>query len=270
VRDRAPADFGPVECGVHSRVLGIALACAALVAGGLFYFVSRQPSPGAGSEVARGAPSPAGAESPVEAPPAAVPAPGAGGAVRRTPAAAAAPPRDSAPALGTLHIDSDVAGAQVFLDRRFVGAAPVTATDVTPGTHQLNVQAEGFEGVAQTIEVEPGPRDIEVRLREVRLDASIAVEHKHRFGSCTGRLAATPQGLRYDTEHAEDAFSASLQDLETFQVDYLEKNLRVKLRGGRQFNFTDPGGDADRLFVFHRDVDNARERLARGDTPASD
>ena len=53
-------------------------------------------------------------------------------------------------------------------------------------------------------------------------------------------------------------------------MDYLDKNLRVKLAQGRQFNFTDPEGDADRLFVFHRDVEKARERLSRGDTPATD
>ena len=53
-------------------------------------------------------------------------------------------------------------------------------------------------------------------------------------------------------------------------MDYLQKNLRVKLRGGKQYNFTDPDGNADRLFVFHRDVDKARERLAKGDTPAAD
>jgi hypothetical protein len=51
-------------------------------------------------------------------------------------------------------------------------------------------------------------------------------------------------------------------------VDYLDKNLRVKLLKGRQFNFTDPDGNADRLFVFHRDVDRARERLRKGDRPA--
>jgi hypothetical protein len=60
-----------------------------------------------------------------------------------------------------------------------------------------------------------------------------------------------------------------LLDLETFQVDYLEKNLRVKLPKGRQFNFTDPEGNADRLFVFHRDVEKARERLRKGDPPAA-
>jgi hypothetical protein len=47
-------------------------------------------------------------------------------------------------------------------------------------------------------------------------------------------------------------------------VDYLDKNLRVKVRNGKTYNFTDPDGNADRLFVFHRDVDKVRQRLAGG------
>ena len=168
-----------------------------------------------------------------------------------------------------LRIESDVPGAQVFIDRQFVGATPVTAENVRPGTHQLNVSAEGFEGIAETIDVEPGPRDVLIRFRDVRLDAKIDVVHKHRIGSCKGRLIATPNGIRYETQDKDDSFSAALLDLETFQVDYLEKNLRIKLRRGKQFNFTDPSGSADRLFVFHRDVEKARERLRKGDQPAS-
>jgi hypothetical protein len=95
----------------------------------------------------------------------------------------------------------------------------------------------------------------------VRLDASVNVIHKHRFGSCRGRLVATPQGLRYETTDKDDAFTVSLSDLDRFQVDYLNKNLRVELRKGKRYDFTDPEGDADRLFVFHRDVDKARQRL---------
>jgi hypothetical protein len=104
----------------------------------------------------------------------------------------------------------------------------------------------------------------------VRLDARVDVIHKHGIGSCRGRLVATPQGLRYETTHKDDQFTATLLDLDTFQVDYLEKNLRVRLRRGKQFNFTDPDGNADRLFVFHRDVEKARDRLRRGDQPATD
>ncbi len=183
---------------------------------------------------------------------------------------APAPAVEEAPTVGRLRIEVDVAGAQVFLDRQFVGAAPVVAENITPGSHQLNVSAAGFESYAQTIDVAPGQRNILIKFREVRLDASLDVIHRHRIGSCRGRLVATPQGLRYDTSNRDDVFTASLVDLETFQVDYLEKNLNVKLPKGRQFNFTDPDGNADRLFVFHRDVEKARERLRKGDPPAAD
>ena len=53
-------------------------------------------------------------------------------------------------------------------------------------------------------------------------------------------------------------------------MDYTEKNLRVRVRKGKQYNFTDPAGNADKLFVFHRDVDKARQRLAKGDAAATD
>ena len=40
--------------------------------------------------------------------------------------------------------------------------------------------------------------------------------------------------------------------------------LRVKQRGGKTWNFTDRGANADALFVFHRDVESARKKLAAG------
>jgi hypothetical protein len=145
----------------------------------------------------------------------------------------------------------------------------VKAHEVAPGAHRINVAAPGFEGVAQTIDVGPGPREVVIRLREVRLEAAIDVIHKHRFGDCKGRLAATPRGLRYDTANESDRFDLALADFETLEVDYLKKNLKLKIRNGRTFDFTDPEGNADHLFVFHRDVVKARERLQKGDLPAA-
>jgi PEGA domain-containing protein len=185
------------------------------------------------------------------------------------PVAEAPAPAATAPELGTLRIEADVPNAQVFLDRQFIGHAPVTAENVKPGTHTLNVAAEGFESIAQTIDVEPGPRDVAVRLKEVRLNSTLAVIHKHRMGSCKGQLVATPQGIRYDTDDKDDRFTATLGDLEQFVVDYQDKNLKIKVRRGKEYNFTDPDANADRLFVFQRDVDKVRQRLAKGDTGAS-
>jgi hypothetical protein len=171
--------------------------------------------------------------------------------------------------VGVLRIDADVAGAQVFLDRVFLGPAPVTAQNVTPGSHHLNVSAPGYESVSDSIDVAAGPRDVTVKLREVRLNTQIDVVHKHRIGSCKGRLIATPQGLRYETSDKNDGFSAPLLDLDGFEVDYMQKNLKIQIKKGKKFDFTDPEGNADRLFVFHRDVDKARERLKKGDPPAT-
>lgn len=253
-----------------------ALGAAVIVLGGAYLFLNRDMPGEAPAEPPTAAPV---APRPEVAAPA--PAPSAPAApVARKPRADAAPPVEApepvapppvaevAPETGTLHIETDVPGAQVFIDRQFVGATPVTAANVKPGTHQLNVSVEGYDGIAQTIDVEPGPREIRLRFKEVRLDLKLAVVHKHRMGSCQGRLLATPQGLRYETSDKDDAFAASMADLETFQIDYLEKNLKVKLRKGKQYNFTDPDGNADRLFVFHRDVEKARERLKKGDAPA--
>jgi PEGA domain len=261
---------------VNGRILVIVVVLALVVAGGVATFVllrDRAPSISESSSDA----SPATRPSDASAPPASTPETESETAAPRAPRRAAAAPAtgapapvvESAPELGTLRIEADVPNAQVFLDRQFIGTAPVTAEGLKPGTHQLNVSAEGFEGVARTIDVEPGPRDLTIRFREVRLNATLAVVHKHRMGSCTGELVATPQGLRYNTDDKDDRFTAALGDLESFVVDYQDKNLKIKIRKGKQYNFTDPDGNADRLFVFQRDVDKVRQRLAKGDTPAS-
>ncbi|HUL72220.1 MAG TPA: PEGA domain-containing protein [Vicinamibacterales bacterium] len=158
----------------------------------------------------------------------------------------------------------------VFIDRTYLGTAPVTATGLTPGLHHLNMSATGYEGVSEDIQVEPGSHDLSIAFKAITLDAKIAVVHKHAFGSCAGTLRATPQGLQYETPNADDAFVVPLTDLETFEVDYLNKNLRVKVRRGKTYNFTDPEGNADRLFIFQRDVEKVRQRLlaaGRGGRP---
>ena len=114
---------------------------------------------------------------------------------------------------------------------------------------------------ASDLEVAAGPREVAISLKEVRLSASIAVTHKHGIGSCKGTLKASPQGLVYETDHTGDAFSVAMADIETFEVDYLAKNLKLKVKKGKTWNFADPDGNADRLFIFHRDVDKARQRL---------
>ena len=186
---------------------------------------------------------------------------------RPRPRKEAAPPPEPAapppPAGPTLVVESDVPGASVFVDRKFVGTTPLRTTEVTGGSHQLNASVTGEEGLAQPIEIaETGETTISLKFREVRLNASVAVVHKHGMGSCEGRLIGTTDGLRYDTSNKKDAFSIPYSQLETFEIDYLKKELKVKQKGGKNWNFTDKSENADKLFVFHRDVTRAREKLA--------
>jgi hypothetical protein len=172
----------------------------------------------------------------------------------------AAPPPPAGP---TLIVESDVPGASVFVDRKFVGMTPLRTNEISGGSHQLNASVTGEEGLAQSIDIaDTGETTITLKFREVRLNASVAVVHKHGMGSCEGKLAATVDGLRYDTPNKKDAFSIPFAQLESFDIDYLKKELRVRQKGGKNWNFTDKSENADKLFVFHRDVTKAREKLA--------
>ena len=162
-----------------------------------------------------------------------------------------------------LRVASDVPGASVFLDRRYVGTTPFEVIEVSPGPHRLNVSAEGYEGFVRNIEIGDEPISIDVRFLEIRLDASVPVTHKHRFGSCAGILRADLDGIHYETTD-DDAFSIPLRAIERHETDYLERTLTLTRREGRTYNFTVEEDLVDALFVFHRDVEQTRDRLAGG------
>lgn len=161
--------------------------------------------------------------------------------------------------LGSISVASTPAGAMVFLDRDFKGNTPVTIEDLRPERYRLMVSAEGFEVHHQEVEVgrERVPVRVAFEAAEATLDARVEVVHKHRFGSCAGTLVATPTGLEYRTDH-KDAFELAFDRVERFELDYLEDNLRLKVRRGRTYNFETPDGNVDPLFVFHRDVETFR------------
>jgi hypothetical protein len=160
-----------------------------------------------------------------------------------------------------LRVESDVPGAQVFVDRRYIGTTPLTVDDLGPGTYEVTVSAEGYDMQAETVKLGTEPRDLFVKFKEVRLQESVDVIHKHGFGSCSGKLVANADGIQYQTDH-KDAFFVPYNKLESFEMDYTDNNLKLKIRGGRNYNFEEKNGNADALFVFHRNVDAARKRLA--------
>jgi hypothetical protein len=209
--------------------------------------------------VAAPAPAAAKSDAPIASKPAASKAP--------APAATPTPTPEAAATLGTLIIESDVPETSVFIDRVYLGNAPITARNLTPGSHHLNMSVTGYEGVSEAIDVQPGTRTISMKFKDIKLDEKVDVTHKHAMGSCSGTLRASPQRLSYETTNAGDAFAIALTNLEVFEVDYVEKNLKVKIKGGKTYNFTDPAGNADRLYLFHQTVEKVRQRLLAGRRP---
>lgn len=251
-----------------------ALAAVILLAG-IALVVVRDGAPDEAPARAVTEPAPAAAPVvPEPAPEPAEPAPAAPPPARKAPVArkaepAAPPPAPAAPTLATMVLTSDVPGASVFLDRQYVGTTPLRLDRLEPGRKQVKLTADGYDGIERAVDLAAGDNPLTMRFREVRLNKRIAVAHKHGMGSCEGTLVATVDGLTYETSNRNDAFKLPYAQVETFAVDYLEKNLRVKQKGGKTWNFTDKAAvNADKLFVFHRDVTAARDKLAKGYTAA--
>jgi hypothetical protein len=245
----------------------VAILVGALVSVGIVYMRRNEP-PAPPAETRAAAPAPAPVARRAEPPPAPAAEPAAPRkAAPRTAAPAPAPVAEAAPTLATLTLESDVPGASVFIDRQFVGNTPLTLDKLEPGTRRLQLTATGFDSVQKSVDLVAGSNAITVRIKEVSLNAKVPVVHKHAMGSCDGTLSATVDGLKYDTANKNDAFTISYAQAEQFAVDYLQKNLRVKQKGGKTWNFTDKNDNADALFVFHREVEAARKKLAEGYAP---
>ena len=238
-------------------------AVALAAAGGLLMLAwpSDQPAPERPDRPAASAP----AASPVGTPRATPARPA--GERRPVPAAEPTPAAGKPRTTASLLVESDVPETTVFVNRVFKGEAPLRIEDLAPGSYQINLSPTGYESVALPVEVTAGEeKTLSWKFKEVRLNERIAAVHKHGIGSCSGTLSATPRGLAYETTHA-DAFLVPLTSLEAFEVNYIEKNLRVRVPGGKTFNFSDPDGNADRLYLFHQNVEKARKRLKDGKRP---
>src|SRR5690242_11826885 len=120
-----------------SRVLLIAAGGIVVVgAAGAAYMLTRppeRPAPLAIAPVPRdSAPAPTTPKAAESKPAITTPRPSA-------PTPAPSPATEAKETLGTLIIESDVPDTSVFIDRVYLGTAPVTAKNLTPGSHHLNM-----------------------------------------------------------------------------------------------------------------------------------
>ena len=69
----------------------------------------------------------------------------------------AAAPVPTGPA--AMRVESLPAGAQVFVDGRSVGYAPLIVADLTPGTHSIRMQLPGYRPWVSAVTLAPGARE---------------------------------------------------------------------------------------------------------------
>jgi hypothetical protein len=95
---------------------------------------------------------------------------GRGDTAPRTPAGAASPsparrtppvPAESVVRSGpaAVRVESNPAGAQVFVDGRSVGYAPLVVGELTPGTHSIRMQLPGYRPWVSALTLGPGARE---------------------------------------------------------------------------------------------------------------
>jgi hypothetical protein len=76
---------------------------------------------------------------------------------------------------GSLFVNTDPSGANIFIDGRSVGASPYEGRDLFSGTHRVKVAREGYGNWEQDVVVEAGKRvQVFAMLREIRKEVTLA------------------------------------------------------------------------------------------------
>ncbi len=121
---------------------------------------------------------------------------------------------------GTLQINSNVSGAQVFVDNVLAGNSPVSVT-VAAGQHSIRVTANGYSDVTQTVNVGGGQVvQLNFNLRAINQNGTITVQ-------------VTPNNATVFI----DGVRAGNGDM-TLQVAPGQHSVRVTANGFQDFNQT--------------------------------
>lgn len=186
----------------------------------------------------------------------------------------------SAPALV---IDSNVRGADVYLNGKRVGRTPHKATPLQPGDYDVRVEQAGYETFTKQVHVETPDESIRAELRRMSrpvaareeeededamaetaeaepaadiraFGQTLAAKHNHRIGSCEGVLRTTSTGVRFETDH-KDAFFVAYADIEELALD--GDNLTLRVHEGRKYDFKEQNDNVEALADFHRAASQA-------------
>jgi len=62
------------------------------------------------------------------------------------------------PIYGFLSVKSDPSGAEVYIDRNYVGTTPLENYKISPGEYEVKIKKEGYEEYSRTVSITPGEK----------------------------------------------------------------------------------------------------------------
>jgi hypothetical protein len=89
-----------------------------------------------------------------------------------------------------IHIEGDVAGAEVFVDGESVGSLPLSGKiSIAPGRHRVTATAEGYVDAVSTVVV-PAGETVSVELHFEPVEVEVVVRHKKKVSTAALALWA--------------------------------------------------------------------------------
>ena len=158
---------------------------------------------------------------------------------------------------------------EVFIDRRYAGTTPFESYEVEPGRHRINVSAPGYEGHAEDVEITAELTAVDVRFRQNPAGPAHPGRPQAPFRP-TARATSWPRRAGSPTRPTTTTRSrCAWTDSRSSRSTTWRTTCGSRCGADGPTNFTDGEENADTLFVFHRAVEEARGRLARGESPAA-
>lgn len=152
---------------------------------------------------------------------------------------------------GEIHIETEPAGAIVYLDNDEKGVAPIALQDVPEGDHELAVYLPGFFRRAQKIRVEKGYQvkaQFKLALDQTHKSLQDALETQRKEASEEAKTKAEEEDATEETEDQSTTESTgSLVEILDTEVGYLNVRAEPSVSGdlvtqvnpGEQYQYTE-------------------------------
>lgn len=114
------------------------------------------------------------------------------------------------PEFGVLTIQTSPQGANVYIDNRYAGSAPITV-ELEPGTHEIRVVMEGYEEYIKQINIQPGVQnEIVVTLTKVNTQSREPASSSENTKEESTTTESNKEKVAYTSQQTENPKESGL------------------------------------------------------------